>query len=139
MVEVAEAFSHVGGIADHVHRAVGVPGGDQLGQPSGVRDLPGVPGPPQPSQHRQAHRARQKRQLHDDAGHDPAVAEPDGFRALRRPVVMPRCTEDFLAGTFEQRVVNREGHRGSCRKQLGHDQIGQGQSNCITRPAGHGE
>ena len=46
---------------------------------------------------------------------------------------MPRCTEDFLAGTFEQRVVNREGHRGSCRKQLGHDQIGQGQSDCITR------
>jgi hypothetical protein len=52
---------------------------------------------------------------------------------------MPRPAEDFLAGTFEQGVVNREGHRGSGREQLGHDQIGQGQSDCITRPAGHGE
>ena len=36
------------GAADHVHRPLGVAGGDQLGQLSGVRDLSGLPGPPQP-------------------------------------------------------------------------------------------
>jgi len=60
-VEVAQAFPDVGGVPDDVHDPVGVAGGDQLGQLSGVRDLPGVPGSPQPGQHRQAHRARQKR------------------------------------------------------------------------------
>jgi hypothetical protein len=96
-----------------VHDPVGVAGGDQLGQLSGVRDLPGVPGSPQPGQHRQAHRAGQKRQLHDDAGHDPAVAEADGFRALRRPVVMPRHTEYFLSRPLDQRVVDRDRQRRS--------------------------
>ena len=78
-------FSDVGGVADHVHRPVGVAGGDQLGQHSGVGDLPGAAGSPQPGQHRQAHRAGQKRQLHDDAGHDPAAAEPDGFGPFAAP------------------------------------------------------
>ena len=32
-----------------------------------------------------------------------------------------------------------QGQRGSGREQSGHDQIGQGQSDCIARPAGHGE
>ena len=89
-------FPDVGGVADHVHDPVGVAGGDQLGQLAGVRDLPGVPGSPQSGQHRQAHRAGQKRQLHHDAGHDPAVAEPDGFRALRGAVVMLGRPETFL-------------------------------------------
>ena len=138
-VHVAEAFAHVGGVPDHMHRAVGVAGGDQLGQLSGVRDLPGVPWPPQPGQHRQAHRARQKRQLHDDAGHDPAVAKPDGFRALRRAVVMPGHTEDLLPGPFEQCVVDRDRECSACREQSGHDQIGQRQSERVTRPAGVAE
>ena len=138
-VHIAQAFPHVGGVADHVHDPVGVAGGDQLGQLAGVRDLPGVPGSPQPGQHRQAHRAGQKRQLHDDAGHDPAVAEPDGFRALRGAVVMPRRPEDFLPGPFEQCVVDRDRERSACREQSGHDQIGQGQSERVTRPAGVGE
>jgi hypothetical protein len=79
------------------------------------------------------------RQLHYDAGHDPAVAEPDRFRALRRTVVMPRHTEHLLARPREQRVVDRDRERGSRREQPGHDQIGQGQAERITRPAGDGE
>ena len=43
-VQVAQAFPDVGGVPDHVHRPVRVAGGDQLGQHSGVGDLPGVPG-----------------------------------------------------------------------------------------------
>ena len=139
VLEVAEAFSHVGGVPDHVHDPVGVAGGDQLGQLARVGDLPGVPGSPQPGQHRQTHRAGQKRQLHHDAGHHPAVAETDGFRALRRPVVMPRHPEYFLAGPLEQRVVDRDRERRIRWEQSGHDQIGQGQSERITRPAGVGE
>jgi hypothetical protein len=75
----------VGAASDHVHRPIGVAGGDQLGQLSGVRDLPGVPRSPQLGQYRQAHRAGQKRQLYDDAGHDPAVVEPDGFGPFAAP------------------------------------------------------
>jgi hypothetical protein len=55
---------------------------------TGMRDLPGAPD-------RQS-RAGQKRQLHDDAGHDPAAAEPDRFRAFRRPIVMPGHANTFL-------------------------------------------
>ena len=87
-LQVAQPFSDVGGVTDDMHVPIGVAGGDQLGQLAGVRDLPGVPRSPQPGQHRQTHRAGQKRQRHDDPGHDPTVAEPDRFRALRRAVVM---------------------------------------------------
>ena len=118
-------MEHVGRVPDHVHRPVGITGGDQLGQLAGVRDLPGVPRPPQPRQHRQAYRAGQKRQLYHDAGHDPAVAEADGFRALRRPVVMPRRPEDVLPGPFEQGVVDGDRECRIRREQSGHDQIGQ--------------
>jgi hypothetical protein len=104
-----------------------------------VRDLPSLPGSPQPGQHRQAHRAGQKRQLHHDAGHDPAVAEPDGFRALRGAVVMPRHPKYLLARPLEQRVVDRDRERGARGKQSGHDQIDQGQSQRITRPTGVAE
>jgi hypothetical protein len=40
--------------------------------------------------------------MHDDAGDDPAVAEPDGFRAFRRPVVMPRHPEYSPAGRLNK-------------------------------------
>jgi hypothetical protein len=49
VVHVAQAFSHVGGLPDHVHRPVGIAGGDQLGQLAGAGDLPGVPRLPQPA------------------------------------------------------------------------------------------
>ena len=58
-----------------------------------------------------------------------------GLTALRRPVVMPRHPEYLLAGTLEQRVVHSEGQRGVCREQSRHDQIGQDQSDRVTRPA----
>ena len=45
-IQVAQAFPDVGGVPDDVHGPVGIPGGDQLGQLSGVRDLPGLPGSP---------------------------------------------------------------------------------------------
>jgi hypothetical protein len=41
------------------------------------------------------------------------LGEPDRFRALRRPVVMPGHPEHFLAGTLEQGVVDRDGERRS--------------------------
>jgi hypothetical protein len=52
---------------------------------------------------------------------------------------MPRRPEDFLPGPLEQRVVDGDRERGSRREQSGHDQIGQGQSERVTRPAGGGE
>jgi hypothetical protein len=67
------------------------------------------------------------------------LGEPDGFWAFRRTVVMPGHPEHLRAGTLEQGVVNSDGQRGSRREQPGHDQIGQGQSHRITRPAGDGE
>jgi hypothetical protein len=67
------------------------------------------------------------------------LPKPMGFRALRGAVVMPRRPEDFLPGPLEQGVVDRDRERGSRREQPGHDQIGQGQSQRITRPAGVGE
>jgi hypothetical protein len=122
-----------------VHGPVRVAGGDQLGQLACMGDLPGMAGPPQPRQHRQTHRARQKRQLHDDACDDPAVAEPDRFRALRRTVMMPRHAEHFLTGSLEQRVVDCDGQRRSGRQEMGHDEVSQRQSHGVARPAGHGE
>ena len=60
--------------------------------------------------------------------------------ALRRPVVMPRHPEYLLTGTLEQRVVFYcDGQTRSSGEQSGHDQIGQGQSHRVTRPAGIGE
>jgi hypothetical protein len=132
-------FPDGGGVPDDVHRPVGVADGDQLGQLSGVRDLPGVPRPPQPGQHRQAHRVGQKRQLHHDPGHDPAVTETDGFRTLRGAVVMPRHPEYLLPRPLEQRVVDGDRERGFRGEESSHDQIGQGQPECVTRPAGVGE
>ena len=52
---------------------------------------------------------------------------------------MPRHPEYFLPGPFEQCVVDGDRECSSRREQSGHDQIGQGQSDCITRPAGVGE
>jgi hypothetical protein len=62
-----------------------------------------------------------------------------GLEALRGAVVMPRHPEYFLPGPFEQCVVDGDRECSSRREQSGHDQIGQGQSDCITRPAGVGE
>ena len=62
-----------------------------------------------------------------------------GFWALRGAVVMPRRPEDFLAGTLEQGVVDSD---RECRirwEQSGYDQIGQSQSERVTRPAGTAE
>jgi hypothetical protein len=52
---------------------------------------------------------------------------------------MPRHPEDFLPGTLEQGVVHSDRERSACREQSGHDQIGEGQSERVTRPAGVGE
>jgi hypothetical protein len=41
------------------------------------------------------------------------LAEPDRFRALRRPVVMPGHSEHLRAETLEQGVVARDGERRS--------------------------
>jgi len=62
-----------------------------------------------------------------------------GLTALRGAVVMPRHPEDFLTGPLEQCVVHSEGQRGAGGEQSGHDQIGQGQSQRVTRPAGVAE
>jgi len=43
-----QAFSRIGGVSDHMHPPAGIAGGDQLGQRSGVCDLPEVPRSPQP-------------------------------------------------------------------------------------------
>ena len=59
--------------------------------------------------------------------------------ALRGAVVMPRRPEDFLPRTLEQRVVHSDRERRACREQSGHDQIGQGQSERVTRPSGVAE
>jgi hypothetical protein len=52
---------------------------------------------------------------------------------------MPRHPEDVLPGPLEQRVVDRDRERRIRREHLGHDQIGQGQSERVARPAGVGE
>jgi hypothetical protein len=52
---------------------------------------------------------------------------------------MPGHPEDFLPGPLEQRVVHRDRDRSACREQSGYDQIGQNQSERVTRPAGIGE
>ena len=67
------------------------------------------------------------------------LPNPMGLTALRGAVVMPRHPEDFLTGPFEQCVVHSEGQRGAGGEQSGHDQIGQGQSQRVTRPAGVAE
>jgi hypothetical protein len=51
----------VGGIADGVHDAVGMVGGDGFDHLACEGDLSGVAWPPQPGQHRQAHRSGQER------------------------------------------------------------------------------
>ena len=48
------------------------------------------------------HRAGQKRQLHHDAGHDPAVAEPRWLSGPRGAVVMPRHPEYLLPGRLNK-------------------------------------
>ena len=67
------------------------------------------------------------------------LPNPMGLTALRGAVVMPRHPEDFLTGPLEQCVVHSEGQRGAGGEQSGHDQIGQGQSQRVTRPAGVAE
>ena len=52
---------------------------------------------------------------------------------------MPRRPEHFLPGPFEQGVVDRDRECRARREQSGHDQIGEGQSERVTRPAGVGE
>ena len=64
------------------------------------------------------------------------LPNPMGLTALRGAVVMPRHPEDFLPGPLEQRVVDGDRERGIGGKQPGHDQINQGQSERIARPAG---
>jgi hypothetical protein len=67
------------------------------------------------------------------------LPNPMGLKALRRPVVMPCHPEDFLTGTLQQGVVDRDSQRRPGWQEIGHDQIGQRQSHRIARPAGHGE
>jgi hypothetical protein len=54
-------LADVGGIADGVHGAVGVAGGDGFDHLACEGDLAGVAGTPQPGQYRQAHRPGQER------------------------------------------------------------------------------
>jgi hypothetical protein len=60
------------------------------------------------------------------------LPNPMGLKALRGAVVMPRHPEYFLAGPFEQGVVDGDREYSSRREQSGHDQIGQGQSERVT-------
>ena len=78
-------FPDVGGITDHVHRAVGVAGGNQLGQLAGIRDLPRVPG-----RHSRASTGRHTgRDRNDSCTTMPTTTQqlpnPIGLKALRRP------------------------------------------------------
>jgi hypothetical protein len=52
---------------------------------------------------------------------------------------MPGHPEHFLPGTLEQGVVDRDRECRARREQSGHDQIGEGQSERVARPAGIGE
>jgi hypothetical protein len=52
---------------------------------------------------------------------------------------MPRRPEHFLPGTLEQGVVNSDRQRRSGGHEVGHDKVGQHQSERICRPAGVGE
>src|SRR4051812_31866739 len=52
---------------------------------------------------------------------------------------MPGDTEHFLAGAFEQGVVDSDGDRRSRRQQPIHDQVDQHQPYRVGAPAGRGE
>jgi hypothetical protein len=52
---------------------------------------------------------------------------------------MPGRPEDLLPGPFEQGVVDGDRECRIGREQPGYDQIGQGQAERVTRPAGVGE
>jgi hypothetical protein len=68
---------------------------------------------------------------------------PATLRRMRlaspRTLLLPGRSEDFLPGAFEQSVVDGDGERGARREESGDDQIGQCQSERVTRPAGVGE
>jgi hypothetical protein len=127
------------GVPDHVDCPVRIACRDEFGQLTGIRDLPGAPGTPEPGQDRQAYRPGAERQVHDDPGDDPAVAEPDRLGTLRRAVVMPGRGVHLLPRAFEQGVVDYDDDRHLCGHQQRHDQIGHRQAGLVGTPACSGE
>ena len=141
VVQVAQAFSDVGGVTDHMHGA---------GRGSGRRSTRPARG-----------RARSSRSAAAATTAPAPASTPGGTetaaprRCRPRPNscrtrsvsgpspprrdATPGHPEYLLPGTLEQRVVDRDSQRRSDRQEVGHDQIGQRQSHRVARPASQGE